>query len=83
MVEKFATGTYIFLDLDLNTQWNNKFSYWAFHLLMYDFTCVSPSSGIFFLHDIMDLGHWGCLYRSQTYSCVICSRLVFEVSFSL
>ena len=57
MVEKFATGTYIFLDYGLNTQWNNKFSYWAFHFLIYDFTFVSSSPGIFFLRDIMDLGH--------------------------
>lgn len=58
MVEKFATGTYIFLDLGLNTQWKNKFSYWAFHFLIYDVTFVLSSPGIFFfLHDIMDLGH--------------------------
>lgn len=29
MIEKFATGTYIFLELGLNTWWNNKHSYWA------------------------------------------------------
>lgn len=42
MVEKFATGTYILLDLDLNTHWNNKFScrFFSFSYLWFYFCFV-------------------------------------------